>query len=177
MRQQELIKYCQKGDPKYQRILVDTYAGILMATCLRYCKSEDDAKDCLQEAWIKIFKAIHTYENTGSFKAWMQKIVINCALVNYRKRASIIRIESSNKSKHFEPKIYAEMSAREILDLLHRLSDIKRFVFLLFVVDGYRHSEIAEMLEISESTSRSILTRARSKLKKLITCYDKALEL
>ena len=152
---------------------------MLMATCLRYCKNVEDAQDCLQEAWIKIFKSIDKYQNTGSFKAWMQRITINCALTIYRKTASIIRIESNRvmaPTMH-APKIYSDLNAKEILDLIQQLTEVKRHVFTLYVIEGYKHTEIAELLEISDGTSRSILTRARQEIRELIKCHDKALEL
>jgi RNA polymerase sigma-70 factor (ECF subfamily) len=175
----ELIKHCQTGNPRYQRMLVDQYSGMLMATCLRYCRNQEDAQDCLQEAWIKILKSIDKYQHTGSFKAWMQRIAINCALTIYRKTASIIRIEANRieSPRAHPPNVYSELNADEILKIIHQLSEIKRHVFTLYVIEGYKHTEIAELLEITDSTSRSILTRARQEIREMIQYYDKALEL
>ena len=152
---------------------------MLMATCLRYCKKRADAEDCIQEAWINIFKSIDRYKTTGSFKAWMQRIAINCALSHYRKSASIIRIESNRipTPTQQSPLVYSAMNAEEIMKLLHQLSDTKRLVFTLYVIEGYKHAEIAELTGVTESSSRSILTRARQEIRELIHCYDKALEL
>ena len=179
MTEEELIANCRLQNPKYQRILVEQYASMLMATCLRYCKNRADAEDCIQEAWINVFKAIDKYQPSGSFKAWIQRIGINCCLSHYRKSASIIRIETNQLSRpsHQSPLVYAAMNADEIIKLLHKLTDTKRQVFTLYVVEGYKHAEIAEMIGVTESTSRSILTRARQEIKELINSYDKALEL
>ena len=179
MTEKELIENCKQRQPKYQRALVEQYTPMLMATCLRYCKNRADAEDCIQEAWINVFRSIDKYQTTGSFKAWIQRIAINCALSHYRKSASIIRIESNRipTPTQQSPLVYSMMNADEIINLINRLSDMKKLVFTLYVIDGYKHAEIAEMIGVTESSSRSILTRARQEIRDLINCYDKALEL
>lgn len=146
---------------------------------MRYCKIKEDAKDCLQEAWLNIFKSLSKYKGDGSFVGWMHRIAVNCCLKKYRKTASIVRIEASRKvdSNNQEPVVFSKLNVEEIMTLLHQLSDIKRIVFTLYVIEGYTHAEIAKSLEIAEGTSRSILTRARQEIKKSIVSYDKALEL
>lgn len=179
MTEKELVEKCKEREPKYQRMLVDQYTPMLMGTCLRYCKNRADAKDCLQEAWINIFRAIDKYEYSGSFKGWMQRIAINCCLSQHRKSASIIRIESNRQREPSSklPVIYAALEVKEIIKLLNRLSDTKRLVFTLYVIEGYKHAEIAELLGITESSSRSILTRARQEVRELIVYFDQAIEL
>ena len=175
----QLIEYCKQQHPKYQRMLVNQFSSDLFTTCMRYCKNREDAKDCLQETWMCIFKSLDTYKGAGSVIGWMHRIAVNCSLKKYRKSASIIRIEANRKmtSGDQEPVVFSQLNVEEIMKLLHQLSDIKRVVFTLYVIEGYNHTEIAETLEIASGTSRSILTRARQEIKKLIVSYDKALEL
>ena len=178
MLEKEIVLRCQEGNPKYQRLLVEKYASVLMATGMRYTNTREDAKDCMQEAWIRIFRSMEKYKSTGSLKAWMQKIVINCALAQHRKNASVVRIESTKTRKQFvSPSVLTEMNANEVLDLLKNLNYTKRTVFTLRVVEGYTHKEIGVMMNITESTSRSILTRARQELRTMITNNNKVVEL
>lgn len=179
MTEQELITYCQQESPAHQRELVRRYSSVLYGICLRYCRSADDAQDCLQESWILIFKNIHRFTSKGSFEGWIKRITINCALQQYRKKQLIDRTEGVVRETQTDtaPEIYSELSVQEIMKALRQLSDIKRIVFTMYVVEGYSHQEISEFLDIAESSSRSILTRARKELKKNIHHYDKALEL
>lgn len=179
MTERELITYCLENNAAYQRQLVQKYSSTLFAICLRYCKSREDAKDCLQESWITIFKNIKKYEFLGSFEGWIKRITVNCALQQYRKKDLIKRTESvaATPLQDVEPGVISELNTQEILDLLKQLPDIKRIVFTMYVVEGYSHAEISELVGIAESSSRSILTRTRQELKKIIRSYDKAIEL
>ena len=179
MSTEELIKYCKQGQPTYQRMLVNQFSSDLFTTCMRYCKNREDAKDCLQDAWLNIFKSLSDYKGEGAFAGWMHRVAVNCCLKKYRKTASVIRIEANRKitkSDH-QPVVFGQLNVEEIFKLLDQLSDVKRLVFTLYVVEGYTHAEIAESLGFAESSSRSILTRARKEIKNLIVSYDKALEL
>lgn len=171
---EDLIEGCKAQIPKYQKALVLKYSALLMGTAMRYCRDEIDAEDCVQESWIKILGAIRQYQPTGSFTAWMQRITINCALTMYRKRASVIRMMKSQPetNEDIAPQVYSDLEYNHIMNMLNELSEAKRLVFTLYVVDGYSHKEIGELLHITESSSRANLTRARQEMKEKITQHQ-----
>ena len=141
---------------------------MLMTVCRRYVPDQPSAKDVLQESFIRIFSNINAYKATGSFEAWMRTITIRCALHWLKKRASKkeTTITEINDTKVIEPAIYAQMGEEEIIKLVQDLPEGFRTVFNLNVIEGYSHREVAKLLNITESTSRSQLTRARRMLQK-----------
>lgn len=146
-----------------------------MTVCKRYSRDAESAKDILQESLIKILKSIATYEERGSFEAWMKRITINTAL-KYFDRSSfkneVFVLEDVN-DKDVLPNVYSKLGAEELMDLIEKLPNGFREVFNLFAIEGYSHKEIGKMLGITESTSRSQLTRARKLLKKQLTIREK----
>ena len=170
MTEQEIIKYCQAGDRKAFKVLVDTYAPKLKGICLRYMKDEFSAQDVLQDSFIKIFKCINDYKCEGSFEGWMSKITVRSALQELRKRKhKIVYLE--NGTNHLEPRVDADidlnLNENDILEMINSLPDHYRVVFNMHVIEGYSHLEISELLGIGESTSRTKLTRARKKIQSI----------
>ena len=144
------------------------FANKLFPVCLKYSSSYQQAEDNLQDAFLMIFKNMSQYKNRGSFEGWMKRIVINTALQKYRKQTvfEIIRDDYQN-----EPEIEVEedeVSVDYLLEIIQQLPDRYRQVFNLYVLDGFSHKEIAEMLNISTGTSKSNLARARVILKEKI---------
>ena len=183
--EKQLIKDCQNYKKPAQFELVKRYSGMLMTVCRRYVLDQSSAKDVLQESFIRIFSNINSYKATGSFEAWMRTITIRCALRWLKKRASKkeTMITEINDTKIIEPAIFAQMGEEEIIKLVQGLPEGFRAVFNLNIIEGYSHKEIAKLLNITESTSRSQLTRARRMLQKkwannqdssLITKYHSA---
>ncbi len=147
----------------------------MMGVCLRYTRHEMEAEDILQDAFIKVFDHIDKFEFKGSFEGWIRRIVINTALKNYGKKSfrhEQIGLESQPELP-LEPDIYAHLQEEELLRLIARLPDGYRIVFNLYAIEGYNHKEIAEMLGIQESTSRSQLVKARKMLQVMITDMQK----
>lgn len=165
----ELVKHCKKGDSKAQEALYRFFAPKLFALSLKYCRNYQEAQDNLQETFITIFDKIGQYENKGSFEGWLKRITINSALQRYRKQ-KVFGIIDEQQIEHQEGVEVAneELSLDFLLKLIQELPDRYRLVFNLYVLDGYSHKEIAEMLHISVGTSKSNLARARKKLKKRI---------
>lgn len=160
-----------QGDREAQRVLYERYYGPLMSVCQRYAGSEDEAMDLLHESFIKIFKKISHYEAGTALLAWMRRITVNTAIDHYR-RSARRRTEDLDKAYALSsdaPDIFARFGAREILAAVQQLSPTYRTIFNLYVVEGYSHREIGEQLEITESTSRSNLVKARGKLQKVLT--------
>jgi RNA polymerase sigma-70 factor (ECF subfamily) len=139
---------------------------MLMTVCRRYARDEAMAKDVLQETLIRIFQNIGKYEHTGSFEGWMRRIAVRRSLQWLEKSSFQHELQpvAMPDEKLIEPTIYSQLGAEEIMALLKELPDGFRAVFNLNIIEGYTHKEIAELLGITESTSRSQLTRARKLL-------------
>lgn len=175
MTESEIIRGCQKGRAKYQKALVLRYSPLLMTVARRYCRDDHAAKDVLQDAFIRVFRAIDRYQATGSFKGWLRRIVINVALQN-KDKASYQREQAGlDDITHpmVRPQAIADLNAEDLIALIQKLPDGFRDVFNLYIVEGYSHDEIAELLNIAPGTSRSQLTRARQKLQAMILEREK----
>ena len=175
MTEYDIIRGCQKGRAKYQKALVLRYSPVLMTVARRYCRDDHAAKDVLQESFIRVFRAIGRYQATGSFTAWLRRIVINVALQS-KDKASYQREQTSLEQVAHPlvlPQVIANLNAEDLIALIQRLPQKFRDVFNLYVVEGYSHDEIAELLDIAPGTSRSQLTRARQKLQAMILEREK----
>lgn len=170
MTEQELITKCRKNDPIGQRRVYERYAPVMMGVCRRYLSRTEDAEDVLVEAFCKVFKHLNQYSGNGSFEGWIRRIVVNEALMFLRKNHALKN--AYEIQAHFDLKddqnIVAELAARDILFLLDQLPQGYRTVFNLYVLEGYKHREIAELLGISINTSKSQLILAKKRLQKLL---------
>ena len=169
----QIIKGCQRGKKKSQYALVKRYSPVLMSLCRRYAPDEATAKDMLQESFIRIFANIEKYQPTGSFEGWIKTITTRCALQWLNKhnlRQDLLNFDVCDDTS-LEPEVYEKINAEDIILLIRELPVGFRTVFNLHVIEGYSHKEIAEMLEIEESTSRSQLGRARKLLQKRINSF------
>ena len=171
MTEVQIIKYCKKGDPKGFKYLVDTYASKLYGICLRYMNDEFEASDVLQESFIKIFNNISEYQNKGSFESWISKITVNTALMALRKNKNLQLflepLNNTNTEKFVSDDLEIDLNEKDILNMLKQLAPHHKVIFNMAIIEGYKHSEIAEILGIKESTSRTKLTRARKKLQEI----------
>ncbi len=161
----QLIKKCKKKNAAAQEQLYRLYSSKLFSICLKYSTDYSSAEDTLQDAFITIFDKITQYKNKGSFEGWMKRITINTALQKYRKQ-KVFDIVNEEQIEEVEVEIEnEEVSLDYLLSIIQQLPDRYRLVFNLYVLDGYAHKEIAEMLSISVGTSKSNLARARNILK------------
>ncbi len=161
----QLIKKCKKKNAAAQEQLYRMYSSKLFSICLKYSNDYPSAEDTLQDAFITIFEKITQYKNKGSFEGWIKRITINTALQKYRKQ-KVFDIINEEQIEEIEVEIDEEdISLDYLLSIIQQLPDRYRLVFNLYVLDGYSHKEIAEMLEISTGTSKSNLARARNILK------------
>ena len=149
----------------------------LLGVCMRYADDDDEAKDILQNGFIKVFKSVENYKGDGSLEGWVKRIVINTAIDNYRrKKVKLVVVDSeltdrlgSNMEEEVEDdSIYQQIPIKAVLDAVQDLSPAYRTVFNLYVLEGYNHNEIAEMLTISVGTSKSNLSKARLNLRKML---------
>lgn len=167
----DLISGCAHGDREAQRMLYERYAPVMYPVCVRYLGRED-AKDILQEGFLTVFDKIDTYKGEGSFEGWMRKIFVNASLMHIRKADVLRRTEDIDETPEtggvLEHGVLEQISSREILDLVAGLPVGLRSVFNLFVMEGYSHAEVGALLGITEQSSRSQLSRARSLLQEKI---------
>ena len=161
-----LINACSNGDHNAFTKIYNKYAGIMYSICLRYMNSHNDAQDALQEGFIKVFNKISTYSFTGSFEGWMKKIFIHTSIELIRKKKYHQNIENINDSELSRTaKIeVGDLDAKKLIDVIQELPQGYRTVFNMYIIDGYSHKEISELLNISESTSKTQLFKARKQL-------------
>ncbi|RZN84556.1 MAG: RNA polymerase sigma factor [Winogradskyella sp.] len=167
----ELINQCKEKDAKAQSQLYKQYASKLFSLCLKYSKNYVEAEDNLQDAFVTIFNKIEQYKQKGSFEGWMKRIAINTALQRYR-QVGVFNIIDENAIEDVSVEIdNDEVDLDFLLQIIQDLPDRYRLVFNLYVMDGFSHSEISKMLNISSGTSKSNLARARMILKQKIEDY------
>ncbi len=165
---EKLIRHCKNQDRKAQEQLYRLYAAKLFGLCLKYSDSSAQAEDSLQDGFLTIFAKISQYNNQGSFEGWMKRIVINTCLQKHR-RQKLYEITNEENITEEEVEIDEESVTIDFLmNCVQSLPDRYRQVFNLYVMDGFSHKEISKMLNISEGTSKSNLSRARLSLKEKI---------
>lgn len=165
---EELISKCKKQELKAQEQLYRLYAGKLFSVSLKYSSDYAQAEDNLQDAFLTIFEKIIQFENKGSFEGWIKRIVINTALQRYRKQ-QVFEIVNEEQLEAEEVEMdNDDVSLTFLLKIVQELPDRYRMVFNLYVLDGFSHKEIAEIMEITTGTSKSNLARARKILKEKI---------
>ena len=164
----ELIERCLARDPKAQEILYKRFASRMYGVCLRYARNTLEADDLLQEGFIRVFTFLKDYRDQGSLEGWVRRTFVNTALNYYNQRSkdhAEVSIDKADADHHpVDENAIDQMSANELLDLIRKLPEGYRMVFNLYVIEGYTHQEIAGMLGITESTSKSQLSRARLSL-------------
>lgn len=174
--EEKIIEGCLKGKRSAYYQLYSQYSKVMLGICLRYARNTSEAEDILQDGFVKIFQNIHKYSFKGSFEGWMKRIMINTALNHNRNNlkhyfhADIDEIEDYTviDSEVVVDKMEFPLNSDELMVLIQELPNGYRTVFNLYVFEGYAHKEIAEMLEISENTSKSQLSKARKYLKNKI---------
>ena len=166
----DLIEGCLLGNPIMQKMLYDKYAPKMYGSCLRYAANSEDAKDILQDGFVKVFTNLSKFKATGSFEGWMRRIFVNTAIEHYRRKNQLYAI-GENQEEHIpnqEASALDTLEADDIIRLISELPNGYRTVFNLFAVEGYSHKEIATMMNISEGTSKSQYARAKAWLQEKI---------
>ena len=183
----DIIRRCQKNDRKAQAALFEQYSPVMMGICLRYSKNKEDARDLLHEGFIKVFTNIKSYKGESNIGTWMSRIFVNTAISYIRKHfgrtlymgeefpETMQHETEEDELQHF---LFNDLSQQDVLEMVQSLPEKYRVVVNLYCIDGFGHKEISAMLNISEGTSKSQLSRARKMLgdmlikKKVI--YEKA---
>ena len=172
--EKELIKGCVKEDRAAQRALYDSYCRKMMVVCQRYVKSTLEAEDALQEGFIKVFAAIKSFRGEARLETWITRIMINTALNSQRQKLYLLpMVDITEIELHEDADIsLAAFNLSELISMIQSLPDGCRIVFNLFAVEGYNHKEIGELLGISEGTSKSQYSRAKSLLKVKLNLHN-----
>ena len=169
MTEQELIAACKRQDRRAQKLLFDRYSPKMFGVCKRYIKNREDAEDVLVEGLFRALTKIDMFNSQGSFEGWIRRIVVNQSLMFLRKKNNFkMTVEVSNIEIKSQINAEDELIAQDILNLLEKLPTGYRTIFNLYVVEGYKHREIAELLGISINTSKSQLILAKKRLQSLI---------
>jgi RNA polymerase sigma factor (sigma-70 family) len=169
----EIISQCKTGSLKYQELLYKQFYSYAMAISLRYSLNRDDALEAVNDAFIKVFNAITSFNSDKPFKAWLRTIIVNTAIDRRRKD---LKFQLNVELDHAMPVINASaaenLDVQDILKLMRNLPPIQVTIFNLYEIDGYNHDEISEILSIPVSSSRVYLSRAKERLRSLIRTED-----
>ena len=168
--EQQLITGCKEGKSWAQKAIYDRYAATMMSVCVRYVTDRETARDLLQEGFIKLFTKIDSFTGAGAFGGWVRRIFVTTSLEYLRQNDALKQSASIEEYGNFiendDVTVLQKISADDLMACIAQLSDGYRTVFNLYAIEGYAHAEIAEMLGISEATSRSQFMRARKILQK-----------
>jgi RNA polymerase sigma factor (sigma-70 family) len=165
----DLIAGCLARDRSSQKKIYEMFGPAMMGLCLRYCQNREEAEEVLQDGFIQMFKNIAHFQFRGSFEGWLRRIMINCALQRYRGKLNYIKLVTLTDQDSYlsdETDLIDRLSEKELIERIQTLPPACRLVFNLYVFDGLKHSEIAQLLHISEGTSKSNLSDARQILKR-----------
>ena len=168
--EEQILAGCCKNETKFQQMLYNMLSSKMFAVCLRYANEYNTAQDLLQEGFVKVFRNIEKFRGEGSFEGWVRRIFVNTAIEHYRKQTNLYVLHDSDTRsfEYYEDNAIENLKHEDILKMIQKLSDGYRTVFNLYVIEGYAHKEISEMMGISEGTSKSQLARARYLLQKMI---------
>lgn len=164
----DLIRGCIDGNRQMQQAFYKKFSPKMYGVCLRYSGNAEDANDLLQEGFIKVFKNLAKFRGDGSFEGWVRRIFVNTSIEHFRKKIKLYNVTEvqENTIEDIELNILDSMAEKDIIALVHELSPGYKAVFNMHVVEGYSHKEIADILGITEGTSKSQLARAKGVLKK-----------
>ena len=163
------MEKCRKGDAKAQKQLYDMYSPLFMSMAMRYMKNIESAEDVMVMGFFKIFDNINKFKGEGSFEGWMKRILVNEALMQIRKRNNLyLTLELSEVDKADDASVIDDMAYEDLVALLDELPPGYRTIFNMYVIEGYKHREIAELLSISINTSKSQLILAKRRMRELI---------
>ncbi len=173
---QVLIEGCLKGDSRSQHAIYKMYYGKMKAVCLRYANDVDEAKDILQEGFIRVFSQLEKYNGKGSFEGWMRRIMVNLSIDFYRKKKHFSAIEIENNlqladeldEEHDSSAEHYDFEPHEIIEAMQHLSPVYRTVFNLYVFEDFSHQDIADKLGINIGTSKSNYAKAKKNMKKIL---------
>ena len=171
MTEEAILKGCINNDAAAQRELYNKYSPKMLAVCYRFAHNREDAEDMLQEGFIKVFLQIHTFESRGAFEGWVRRIMVHTCINILKKNKKFnesVDLIHATKIYVREESIPSIIQAKQVVECIRMLPMGYRTVLNLFAIEGYSHKEVASILEIEESTSRSQFTRAKAMLEDIL---------
>lgn len=178
-----LIDGCLAGERRSQQQVYEAFYGKMMAICLRYTKNHDQAKDILQDGFIKVFRNLAEFNRAGSFEGWIRRIMVNTAIDYFRRsKHSYLLLGEDRSMEEFEEvpeettpeeDSWADLKPADVINAMQKLTPAYRTVFNLYVFEEMTHKEIAEVLDINIGTSKSNLAKAKANLKQLLKKNDR----
>jgi len=171
MTDEHLVKGCLRGDANAQKALYQQFARKMMSICMRYANDREQAQDMLQDGFVKVFQKLEHFRSEGPLGGWIARTMVNTALDHVRRNKPYDHSVDLTEAEYLhqeDPKVLSHMTTDELMKLIQALPTGYRTVFNLFVIEGYPHKDIAEMLGISENTSKSQFMKARAYLRKLL---------
>ena len=166
----DLIKGCIEDDRRMQEELYRRFSPRMYGVCLRYAGNAEEAQDILQDGFVKVFKKLSSFRGEGSFEGWIRRIFVNTAIEHFRRKRYLQPVtekeEATLEGNYLS--VLDNLAEKDILDLVRQLSPGYRTVFNMYVVEGYTHKEIGEIMGISEGTSKSQLSRAKVILQEMV---------
>lgn len=185
MSEPEIIKGCLKNDRASQKALYEMFYSKMLGVCSRYAKDREEAKDILHDGFMKVYNNLKKFNGNGSFEGWVRRIMVNTAIDQIRKNKQdylIVSTVYANEKANVpveeinEDELLHNIKEEDIMKAVQELSPAYRTVFNLYVIEEYTHKEIAELLDISEGTSKSNLSKAKFNLKKNLSHFKKTFE-
>jgi RNA polymerase sigma factor (sigma-70 family) len=172
-RLREILAGCRKQHRGSQRLLYEEFYAYSMSICLRYADNRDEAAEILNDGFMKIFTNIRQFDLSKPLKPWLRKVMVNTSINHYRQKQRDLQSEEMENAKQEQEaeSIISGISYQEIIAMLHKLPPAYRTVFNLYVIEGYRHEEIARMLSITVGTSKSNLFKAKESLRKILNDF------
>lgn len=177
--EKRLIELIKKGNESAFVTMYEMYSGRLFGVCLRYSKNRADAEDLLQESFVKIYENLKNFKGSGSLEGWLRRITVNICINYYRKLKTekVIAVDNFVVDGIVNENVFSKIETERILELIQELPEGYRLVFNLYVIEGYKHNEIAEILGSSENTSKTQLLKARKQLmEKVIKLYPNLID-
>ena len=171
MTEEAILKGCLKKDAAAQRELYNRYSPKMLAVCYRFAHNREDAEDMLQEGFIKVFSQVHTFESRGAFEGWIRRIIVHTCINLLKKNKKFnesVDIIHATGIQVREESVPSIIQAKQVVECIRLLPIGYRTVLNLYALEGYNHREIAGMLDIEESTSRSQYTRAKAMLEEIL---------
>ena len=171
MTEEAIFQGCLKNQAAAQRELYSRYSPKMLAVCYRFARNREDAEDMLQEGFIKVFSQIHTFQNKGAFEGWIRRIIVHTCINNLKKNKRFnesVDLAYASSVQVREESVPSIVQAKQVVECIRMLPIGYRTVLNLYAIEGYSHKEIAQMLDIEESTSRSQYTRAKQMLEDIL---------
>lgn len=171
MSEEAILQGCLKNQPAAQQELYSNYSPKMLSVCYRFARNREDAEDMLQEGFIRVFTQIHQFQSKGSFEGWIRRIIVHTCINHLKKHKKFndsVDIAQAHTLYVREDSVPSIIQAKQVVECIRMLPIGYRTVLNLFAIDGYTHREIAGMLDIEESTSRSQYTRAKGMLEQIL---------